>query len=65
MRRLRTIAAEQGMSLAQWIGESIETLAKPASNSKIRRQLAMAVAGRFHSGKRDVSSQHDRYRIEV
>ncbi|MGC8786241.1 MAG: CopG family transcriptional regulator [Anaerolineae bacterium] len=64
MRRLKALAAERGVSLAQWIRESIDA-AMPAGNAEIRRQRAIAVAGRFHSGKRDVSSQHDRYLVEA
>lgn len=55
MHRLRTIAAERGMSFAQWIREGIEALVKLAGNAEIRRQRAIAVAVHFHSGKRDVS----------
>ncbi|MBC7260398.1 MAG: ribbon-helix-helix protein, CopG family [Chloroflexi bacterium] len=65
MRRLKALAAERGVSLAQLIQESIDALAMPAGNAEIRRHRAIAVAGRFHSGKRDVSSQHDRYLVEA
>ncbi|MGQ9493279.1 MAG: ribbon-helix-helix domain-containing protein [Anaerolineae bacterium] len=65
MHRLKTLAAQRGVSLAQLIRESIDALATPAGSAEIRRQRAIAVAGRFRSGKRDASSQHDRYLIEA
>lgn len=65
MHHLKALAAKRSVSLAQWIRESIDALAMPAGNAEIRRQRAIAVAGPFRSGKRDISSQHDRYLTET
>lgn len=65
MRHLKILAAERGISIAELIRQSVDAFATPAGNAEARRQRAIAVAGRFRSGKRDVSSQHDRYLIEA
>jgi predicted transcriptional regulator len=67
MRRLRALAAERGVSLAELIRQSVDAfiMLTGSANAETRWQRAIAAAGRFHSGKRDVSSQHDHYLIEA
>jgi len=66
-RRLKALAAERGISVAELIRQSVDAFSPAAGNTdaKTRRQRAIAVVGRFHSGKRDVSSEHDRYLAEA
>jgi hypothetical protein len=60
---LRKRAAEEGRSLADLIRQSVDVYldqANPASKkSKFERMIR--AAGKFNSGSRDVSTNHDRY----
>lgn len=66
-RRLKQLAAAQGRSMADLIRRSVDAmLAQPeASDDEVRRTRALRAAGRFRSGVRDLSSQHDRHLAEV
>ena len=65
-RRLKALAAERGVSVAELIRQGVDTLIPAgAVDGEERRQRAMAAAGRFHSGQHDVSVQHDRHLAEV
>jgi hypothetical protein len=60
---LRKLAAERGMSLAALVREAVNALLRDAGREeKIRR--ALALGGKFSSGLRDVSVEHDRYLAE-
>jgi hypothetical protein len=66
LRRLKALAAARGLSVAELIRQSVDTVASAgAVDAQTRRQRAIAVAGRFRSGKRDVSAEHDRYLAEA
>ncbi len=57
-RALRLVAAQRGVSMAAVVRELIdERLQTPASARSAR---ARAAIGRFASGARDVSREHDR-----
>jgi len=58
---LKEIAAEEGRSMADVIRESVEmyAAAKGVRNREQERQAALAVAGRFRSGAKDLGSRHD------
>ena len=57
-RALRSVAAEQGVSMAAVIRDLIEQgLRTPDA---VRKARALSVAGRFASGSRSVSRDHDR-----
>lgn len=66
-RRLKKLAAAQGRSMADLIRRSVDAmLAQPGANDdEVRRARALRAAGRFRSGVRDLSSQHDRHLAEV
>ncbi len=67
LRRLKALAAARGLSVAELIRQSIDAFSRSAASpdAEARCQRAIAVAGHFHSGKRDVSAQHDRYLAEA
>ena len=56
-RALRSEAAQSGVSVAALIREAVS--AHLARSQKVRHR-ALAVAGRFASGRHDVAEQHDR-----
>ena len=59
-RELKRIAAERGISVAALIREAVErTVSVDSGPARWRR--ALAVVGRFGSGKKDISGDHDRY----
>jgi hypothetical protein len=62
-RELKRIAAERGISLAALIREAIESTIA-VDPGPARRQRALAVVGRFGSGRKDVGAEHDRYLAE-
>lgn len=66
-RRLRQLAAAEGRSMAALIRRSVDALlAQPeAHEDEVRRTRALRAAGRFRSGVRDLSAQHDRHLGEV
>ena len=66
-RRLKKLAADQGRSMADLIRTSVDALLleSAANDDEVRRDRALRAAGRFRSGVRDLSSQHDRYLAEV
>ena len=66
-RRLRQLAAAQRRSMADLIRSSVDALLveSGASDDEVKRARALGAAGRFRSGVRDLSSQHDRHLAEV
>lgn len=66
-RRLKQLAAAKGRSIADLIRGSVDTLlAQPEVRHKeATRSRAVRAAGRFRSGVRDLSSQHDRHLADV
>lgn len=67
LRRLREYAARQGVSLAEAIRQAVETLptGAPGPSNEERRARALAVAGKFRSGRKDLSSRHDEHLAEA
>ena len=66
-RKVKKLASEEGTSVAEMIRKAIEKMAEARrqidSQEKIRR--AMEMAGKYRSGKKDVSRKHDEYLAEV
>lgn len=62
MHSLRSLAATTGKSVAGLVRRGVEvylaTQSGPGREGQLRRALA---AGRFSSGRKDVSTNHDRY----
>jgi len=67
MLRLKALAAKRGVSLAELIRQSVDAFSTVmgGTDPETRRKRAIAVIGRFRSGKRDVSSRHDHYLAEA
>lgn len=64
---LKKMAMAYNLSMAELIRQAINAMVKSGIIIDIeeRRKRAIAVAGRFHSGLRDISSKHDKYLNEV
>lgn len=64
---LKRLAASKQISIAELIRQGVDTVLR--SNTSIdldeKRRRAIAVAGRFRSGQRDISEKHDKYLSEV
>ena len=63
--RLRTHAAERGLSISQLVRDGVDNvLAQIEEGAQSQRaQRAIAVAGRFNSGRSDVARRHDDYLV--
>lgn len=64
---LKNLAASQNLSIAELIRRAVDNLIKTNSEIDIkeRKRRAIEIAGRFHSGKRNISRKHDRYIVEA
>lgn len=64
--RLKAIAANEGVSLAEMIRRSIDQFVRTRGQiSQVeKRKRALAVVGKYASGAGDVSVEHDRYLAE-
>jgi hypothetical protein len=64
---LRKLAAEQGVSVSELVRRGVKQVLRsqhqPAPEE--RWQRARDLAGKFHSGKRDVGKKHDHYLVEA
>ncbi len=67
MKQLKDLARRRGVPLAALIREGAELVIRSGGpvGEDHRRRCAMAAAGRFHSGHRDLADAHDRYLTEV
>ena len=66
-RRVKELAAIQHVSMAEIIRRSIECYSKQNGDIDMdeRRRRALALAGKYRSGLRDVSRNHDKYLAEA
>ena len=64
--RLKNLAHSRGCSIAQVVREAVDLVVRqgPAASPRELRARAAAVSGRFRSGLKDLSSEHDRYLAE-
>lgn len=66
-RRVKAIAQEEGISMAQVIRDAIdaqlEERSEPGETDRWERSLS--VIGRFHSGRSDIAENHDAYLAEA
>ncbi len=63
---LKKLSSAKHVSVAELIRRSVDNLIKssPVVDREEMKRRAMAVAGRFHSGKTDISERHDDYLAE-
>ena len=66
-KAIKRIAAAQGTSMAEVIRRAVNgvIIFSPAGDGNERHQRAIEIVGKFRSGKRDVSKNHDRYLTEA
>jgi predicted transcriptional regulator len=64
---LKKMAKRQRQSMAALIRQAIDRLVSASDNRDMqaRRERAMAAAGKFRSGIRDLSANHDQYLTEA
>jgi len=64
---LKNMAAAQHKSMAEIIRQAIDFFAKAKQGEagEQRRRRAMAAAGRFRSGVKDLAASHDSYLTEI
>jgi hypothetical protein len=65
-RALKKLAQEKNVSMAAIIRDSVDVVlhSRGAVSRDEQIQRALAVVGRFHSGKSDISVHHDDYLAE-
>jgi len=59
-RRLRKLAARRHTSMAALIRDAVDTVYPEESSLDEKWARAMAAVGGFHSGRSDISEEHDR-----
>ncbi len=66
-RALKELAALRQVSMAELIRQGVDTVIRSATavDEAARIQRAIEAAGKFRSGKKDVSEHHDDYLAEA
>jgi Arc/MetJ-type ribon-helix-helix transcriptional regulator len=66
-RRLKALAQERGVSMAELIRQSIDTLldSPEISDREERKRRALSIIGMFRSDVPDLSTNHDQYLAEA
>jgi hypothetical protein len=66
-KKVKKLAMEEGTSIAEVVRKAIENIAEARlqidSQERIRR--ATEIAGKYRSGKKDISQKHDEYLAEA
>jgi len=64
---LKRLASERGVSVAELVRQSVDLFARSAGavDDQEQRRRALAIAGRFRSGRKDLAAEHDRYLHEA
>lgn len=64
---LKSRAAEENVSVSELVRRGVDLLnqARGALSKSERWERALSVAGRFESGRDDVSERHDDYLVEA
>ncbi len=66
LKALKKIATALQLSVAELIRRAVDTMIKtnPAADPDDRRRRALEIAGKFSSGRSDISRKHDAYLSE-
>lgn len=66
-KAVKRAALEEGTSVAEVIRRAVERMAeaRPRMSAQERVRRAIEIAGKFRSGKKDVSRKHDQYLAEA
>ena len=64
---LKRMAQVEGIPMAELVRRGVDKILKSsvAISEEELRQSALEIAGRFHSGKKDISERHDDYLAEA
>jgi len=67
LKGLRELSERTGESMAELVRRGVDRVLAEEGHvdREERRRRALAVAGRFSSGKKDISVNHDRYLAEI
>jgi hypothetical protein len=65
-KALKRIAASRHLSVAELIRRAIDAMIKTSAavDPEVRLKRSLEIAGKFSSGKRDISKKHDVYLSE-
>lgn len=66
VKELKRLSTERGVSVAELIRVSVDGLldSRLEIDEESKRQRAMSVVGKYHSGLGDLSTNHDEYLAE-
>ncbi len=66
-KALKKLASSRHLSIAELIRQGVDVVLRSnvLIDAEEKRKRAIAIAGRFRSGKRDVSKEHDKYLAEA
>ena len=66
-RTIKKVAMEKGTSVAEVIRRAVENMVQsnPKISAQERIRRAIEIAGKFQSGKRNISRKHDEYLAEA
>jgi Arc/MetJ-type ribon-helix-helix transcriptional regulator len=66
-KALKAVAERRKVSMAELIRQGVEKVLSSSATlaADEQRKRALDIAGRFHSGKTDISEKHDDYLSEV
>jgi len=66
-KTLKRLAHSRHLSVAELIRQAVESLIRSGGGVDLeeRRKRALDIVGRFSSGKRDISREHDNYLAEA
>lgn len=66
-KALKKLASSRHLSIAELIRQGVDAVLRSnvTIDAEEKRKRAIAIAGRFSSGKRDISKEHDKYLVEA
>jgi hypothetical protein len=66
-KALKKLASSRQLSMAELIRQGVDAIliSPVVLNAEEKRKRALAVAGRYRSGKRDISREHDKQLAEA
>lgn len=64
---IKKIAISRHLSVAELIRQAVDAMIKSSAiiDTEERRKRAIDIAGRFSSGKHDISREHDKYLVDA
>jgi len=66
-KAVKKIASAQGVSVAELIRRAVDHIVNSSTtaDTEERKRRALDIVGKFRSGKKDVSKEHDAYLAEA